>query len=297
MTFMPSFRSGPAQRDPASARQDLSGGPILAWDPIEGARSYLLQISPKPDFSNLLMDESMESARYEWKDVRPGHFFWRIRATNQSGVRSNFSSLGEMDIRAGTPHLQEKYSMSHRSGDASPLAAAVDWPAVPLAEHYLVQWGASRDLAGAKKQVVNGPAAQLALDQPQLHYLRVAVAGPSGEQASEFSKVSQLEVKTQAVLAVPRVLSPPSGAKILGGGSGAEIPIVFSWSRVDSAKRYTLEISDSEAFASSIVRQTTSGNRWVVKTGIPRGRLYWRVRAETQDGQSDWSAPSAFDFQ
>ena len=82
----------------------------------------------------------------------------------------------------------------------------------------------------------------------------------------------------------PTLSSPANGARFRPGSS-----VSFSWSAVNGAAGYVLEIDDSTSFAAplSATRSTTSTS--VAVAGLS-GRLNWRVRAVGSDGTlGPWS--------
>ncbi|WP_310963140.1 hypothetical protein [Nocardioides terrisoli] len=87
---------------------------------------------------------------------------------------------------------------------------------------------------------------------------------------------------TAEVLAAPGSLSPSTGTTV------SEIP-TLSWSRVDGAQTYDLQISQTDAFDSTIAAVTTANVQYTPTTPLPAGEIYWRVRVT---GQATWSTTS-----
>ncbi len=55
---------------------------------------------------------------------------------------------------------------------------------------------------------------------------------------------------------------------------------VFQWDRVPGAAGYTVQVSSSSSFSSSVVGpEPTTNNRWTPMRLLPSGVLYWRVQA------------------
>ena len=66
---------------------------------------------------------------------------------------------------------------------------------------------------------------------------------------------------------------------------------VFSWDRVSGADGYTVEVSQTSSFGTSIVGEATSNTRWTPTRRLPSGLLYWRVRAADPAGAAGpWSS-------
>lgn len=59
----------------------------LEWKKVEGATSYRIEISDKPDFSRTLISKSLTSNRYLIKEKVPlGKIYWRVRAEAKGDV-------------------------------------------------------------------------------------------------------------------------------------------------------------------------------------------------------------------
>ena len=83
---------------------------------------------------------------------------------------------------------------------------------------------------------------------------------------------------------------PPT---LVGPTLDAGRQIVFQWTPVEGARTYHLQVSRDAAFGSTIDDVTTDSVAYTSNASYPADVcLYWRVRAETEDGVGlGWSAP------
>lgn len=278
-------------RDLASLSRSLNSVPTLKWRPVRGARSYLVQISSSRNFSHLLSEESVTTSQLQWRSVRPGKFYWRVRAISSQRTQSNFSGRGTLNVMLPAPQLNPVYKFDLNPRD-SKERVTVDWSPSPLADRYIVQLGTSRKLANADERSVTQPRLSF-LGQPGVSYIRVAAADSSGEPISPFSKAVKIEMNQTFSLGKPFDLKPASGAKAIA--RGGKISVVFSWGRVRAANAYTVEVSNSPSFSNVLERRKSAHPGAVLKQAELTGRIYWRVRAEGVEGVSDWSDYSFFD--
>ena len=104
-----------------------------------------------------------------------------------------------------------------------------------------------------------------------------AVGDPLQAAASTFQKQS-----------IAPTLTGPTRDK---GGQ-----LVFSWSAAPDARRYHLQISRDGDFGNVLDDVTTDSVSYTSNKSYPADvKLYWRVRAETEDGVGlAWSAPGQF---
>jgi len=68
---------------------------------------------------------------FEWRQVLPGQFFWRMRAVNLAEDHTEYSPASELNVYTATPTLLEKYNFKK----GTPL----EWAPVPLADKYVVR--------------------------------------------------------------------------------------------------------------------------------------------------------------
>ncbi|MBJ7356355.1 hypothetical protein [Nocardioides sp.] len=83
-----------------------------------------------------------------------------------------------------------------------------------------------------------------------------------------------------AVANQPTSLSPAEGSTVAG------LP-VFSWDRVPGAARYDVQIATNASFSNIVVAESTVNHQYVVRTQLPNGDLWWRVRVS---GSNPWTA-------
>ena len=106
-----------------------------------------------------------------------------------------------------------------------------------------------------------------------------AVGDPLSASAAKFDKQST----------PPRLIAPAAGAKPSG-------PPVFTWTAVDGARRYNLQVSREDDFGKLLDDVTTASITYTANTSYPADvALYWRVRAEDEESIGlTWSEKRTF---
>jgi hypothetical protein len=87
-----------------------------------------------------------------------------------------------------------------------------------------------------------------------------------------------------AVAKAPTGLSP-SATSVSGAPT-------LAWTPSTGALGYTVEISRDLDFSPVIASTTTVNRRWVPTAQLPRGELFWRVRADNGSGAGPWAQAS-----
>lgn len=104
--------------------------------------------------------------------------------------------------------------------------------------------------------------------------------------------IGAVEIAGQVVVnppGVPQLLAPVDGAGNLAGD------VMLSWSRIQDAATYAVQVSISSAFASPVVSSLGRTDTAFLVQGLLGGTGYfWRVRSSNNNGVSAWSLPRSF---
>jgi hypothetical protein len=75
----------------------------VVWTPLDGAESYDLEVSTTPDFSDVVVAESLGESEYTFEAPLPyeSTFYWRVRGVNQSGA-GEWSAVWSFTTAVGT---------------------------------------------------------------------------------------------------------------------------------------------------------------------------------------------------
>lgn len=302
------FREKSNLRSPASLQNALLNPPTLSWNKSKGASFYEVQISKKATFTPVEWTKTTSSPKIKWDAARPGKYFWRVQALDQSGAKSAFSSLNTLDLTLPAPKIKKSFSHSVNVKSEAQLAESspmpVSWMEVPAASGYRVVVSDSKKFDSSLLDLkVERNLASIDLKENGEYYVKVAVLGPTGEIASEFSDMAALKYEkkyekpvqvAKASLPAPKLKLPPNGVSIVSLNDSQD-PISFKWENTD-ADAYQLEIAADEGFEQIVFSTVTRENQTVVTKPIPKGRLYWHLRAQKGPVKSDWSPTFSFEF-
>lgn len=283
--FTLKFKGSP--RDLASVAKAILNYPDLVWQPVKGAQKYLLQISPKKDFSRITTEQTLKGTSFAWKSVTPGVFYWRVAAVAEK--RGPFSEIAQFTVMLPAPKLNPRYKFEALlEGDKQ----VVNWPFVPLAEKYLVQFGPNRDLASVEPNSVSASKFPLPKKHGQ-YFIRVAAANANGEAVSEYSPVAAVAVEAVAILDAPVLKLPKAGATAVV--RSGRLAITFEWNKIPKADSYTIELAADDDFSEVLEKIQTKESSHIVNKFEFIGKIFWRVRAESKEGTSSWSEPGYFE--
>ncbi len=124
----------------------------------------------------------------------------------------------------------------------------------------------------------------------------VTVTASGGDLASPMTTTVTFNGENIKVDFVPASSAPAPVTLVTptAGAANVTIPVVFRWTRARGASNYEIQISTSQAFGGAPFTETTTDTTLSVST-LPCGQqLFWRVRAENEQGWGEWSQVANF---
>ncbi len=272
--------------------------PRFEWSALEGATSYVLQVSRYRNFRTSALKVTTGSAYYQpASDLPRGRtLYWRVRAQGGFG-RTAWSQV---------------FSYNSPATPSTPKLRSPGNGALVRSQPPLLRWYASNMLSGSvfayyQLQLARDPGfTDLVYEDVQKvgryntsflpaeeltplrrYYWRVRAFNDQG-QYSAWSAVRNFR---QAI--PPPDLITPAAEETTANRSPQ-----FSWSPVEGAASYTIQVSRYASFSTRIFSATVyeGGTTFTSAKNLPAGRrLYWRVRSNHAIfGPSRWSGVRQF---
>jgi len=122
------------------------------------------------------------------------------------------------------------------------------------------------------------------------------VPKPEPTKTSPTSTPSTNDKSQPAFSAAIRLLEPRAGTNVVAIGDSPAF-VSFRWSSRLKGVSYRIEVAEDPDFTKPIFTSVSKIPRALLKTHLPKGQLYWRVRVEdrTPAGQhSGWTKPQMF---
>jgi hypothetical protein len=281
-SFSRSALSGPAAISPPNGAQlnPPEEAALIAWQPINGATQYTLEVSTDSQFVNpgAIKTYTTQTSSYVVPDpVVATTYHWRVRASLGSGVVTEWSATQSY----GMGGLEKPVLVSpDNSAQAAPIRDVVlDWEPVLGAHTYNLQISTDRNfntIDDARQGVVStrySPPVTLNNDQ---YYWRVTPVDVAGNKL-DWAQVDVWEFRRNWPFQ-PQLEYPAANA-LVGD------PFYYQWSPVRHASSYRLEVARNTADFSqnNIFDVCSTVNTTFVPTGdgdcFPQaqGTYYWRV--------------------
>jgi serine/threonine protein kinase len=275
------------------------------WRPKWQAKKYRWQVSKDSNFQKIFKEQLVFDTLIEEKNFPIGKYFWRIRAENSPQATSSWSDIKSFLIKEKEKLTQHQMPTDMRI-ENRPVSINMRTIAVKPVKPKLAKKDPVK-VASSKNNNKNISKNNNKKLSPQ----KIVQENRTNKTVPVASKPTQPRVismtfdeprspasvpSTSTSLEVPKIKLPPRGVSVVSMGDTAS-PIVFSWSKVNEATSYKIEIAADDNF-SKILHQTTSSDiKVVITTPLPKGRIFWRMRAENKNGKSEWTSPNYFEIE
>ena len=255
--------------------------PTFQWDDVEGAANYRLQWSPNPDFSSSVNERTTnhDSLTPEFPLV-PGKYYWRVRQENNQGGSYQSAWALSATLIITLPAVQVSQPAM---GAVIHTAPTYEWQTI-LTPTLQPAWGSPffHLQVATSPNGFSSPFEDITLDTINwtpsrtypdgTYYWRIAVRDASGNDGP-FGAVYTFTKQYPAVT----LISPPPGARI---GDFPE----FSWTAVNGAARYRLQVAANPQFSPVYDDVTTNNTLFIPTRHYDTANYYWRVAMIDRDG-------------
>ena len=294
-------------RENADLNQEMFPNPHVIQP---GERVKLLVPTKLPADGALLQQISNEvqdqPAPLDWTDARPGDL---LRA--RDGVKTLEQSSAQLEFADETALLVTEQSIIF-IGDEKQQQAQVDRTLIEIEVGQADLEGPAASAATGQFEIVLGDATATPKASADSGLQTRARKAESGAQLMVYSGESELEaggstvnVATGMGSTVPAGEPPKAPEKLLPAaadlvpapGSGLATPRpAFSWTAVDGAESYILEVCRDPRCGALLERVTDLTESSWTPAGLPVEKLYWRVTAVSPSGLDGYPSESV-DFE
>lgn len=290
--------AAPGTPDGLSSTSDVV--PVLSWEHVAGATSYVVELSTAPDSSGLIGSRS-ETANRSFVPVTNlptptsgSALYWRVAAKDSAiGEFSPWTSISRTTYAAPTVTAPVSGQVFQQPGSPATLA----WNAVPGTQEYEVRVSTDQSFTDPTKlETLRTVSTTLIVPRPQVATsfwfqvrarLSTATTGPS----AVYTDYSSPRSYSVSALPVAQRREPLTDA--------TDVDDAFlDWDPIMGAKTYDLQVATDPAFGSIVhERQDITGTSYARPATLNNDTYYWRVRASDVAGNVQvWSAPQVWKF-
>jgi hypothetical protein len=267
---------GPSPSDPTTSVEDV----VLEWQPVQGAKSYELQVSTDAGFNNFNGGvgpaEPVKGTRWSPPvTLNNDQFYWRVRPVDAQGNRPDWTAMDTWLFRR---HWPDQPDLQYPVGDAvvgDPFF--YQWTGVEHASHYSIEISPSSDFApnplNDTCSTVHTTFTPTKGDEcwpgaAGSYYWRVTAHDDPGNVVSQqiYAEIGHFTYSPEVVS-----LSAPNN------GATVQVP-TLSWQPVAGAAQYRVTITDTSN-GSVAATATTAALSFTPRGLLTVGNTYrWQVQ-------------------
>jgi hypothetical protein len=271
---------------------DVAGNPVLTWTPVTGAAKYRVQVSQSASFSPIAYSvDTLNTSATPAAELANGNFYWRVAATDGSSGVGPYSPLGTFTKVSGSAPVVLEPS-NGRVFEYPSETPVLQWEPLPGAKSYKVEIDDEDAFIGATTITTPNTAVSVisTLVYDKTYYWRVS-ATTNANLPTAASDARIFSVTWPVTVGRPVLTSPADTT------ASSIDDVVLTWSPVDGAKNYLLDVSPNPDFTNNLIEDKTvvRGTQYSPTDSYPNGAYYWRVRpVDTLDRQGPWSLTRTF---
>jgi hypothetical protein len=255
----------PVALGPTGGQRVVSLQPTFRWRPTLGARTYTLEVAQDPSFGNPILRVVTASSAYTPMATLPADatLYWRVRANDEIGIGLSWSDTAAFvrQLPRAVPSLDNPFA-----GDAIPV---LSWAPVQGAVSYDIHF-----------EQADGTKRTFALRSTAFTPVGFYGTGIWSWQVRANFKFGTTVVAgaySRPLEQYARRIASPKGERTTTSGKAA----LLSWEPAVMARKYRVELSDSNSFTRVLERVTTANTNFAPKMTHPAFQsgapLYWRV--------------------
>ncbi|MFN8845635.1 MAG: FecR domain-containing protein, partial [Bdellovibrionales bacterium] len=251
--------------------------PKMAWEKVESAANYRIELSRTPRFEKSVKAETA-SSEVTWPGVQAGSYFFRVYSLNGEDV-SLPSDIGTLEISSQAPQLLPISAVSIRSENKNlgPQRIPLKWlhttRAKPL---YRIEVSKSGTFQDAKIIKSERAPATVSVTQPGEYYVRVFASNEEGEPISGPSNIEKMQYEIKNLLPAPELIRPFNETTVFLQSD--DNPYLWlTWKPVNDAEQFLIEIAKDFEFrdlveSARVPASKEKFHRYLMGKRIPYGK-------------------------
>ena len=277
----------PTLLSPAHQSTGIVLNPLLKWNAVNGATSYIVQYARNTAFTEgLVTRENVTATQLQVEGLTPNTIYlWRVKARNATQT-SAWSTIWYFTTRAAENNLPAPTLLSpaHQSTGIV-LNPLLKWNAVNGATSYIVQYARNTAFTEGLVTRENVTATQLQVEglSPNTIYLW-RVKARNATQTSAWSTIWYFTTRTSNVtLPAPTLIAPSNES------TGISVDPLLKWNSIGGATLYLVQYARNATFTEGLVTRDTTATQLQLDAIAANAVFFWRVLARNASEFSEWS--------
>ncbi len=264
----------------------------FSWKHIPEAEQYRIETSTNPEFTEPTVTVTPEN-NYEFKPTETGIFYFRLSAQAQKFENSPFSKAKIVktvipSIIVDQLKIEDAYKARSPADIGQSKKFPLKWNSIPTAKKYTIEVDTEKDFKSASKTIVSKPEGYLQVPQTGNYYFRVSAVDKANRQISSMPSLGEITYKKINQISGPLINSAYKSLSYYFQKEFGQF-IWLRWKPLKASSKYRLEVSQDAEFKKLNYAYATADTQFLIKSKVPKGEYFWRVRSESEDPPSTWS--------
>lgn len=291
VNIVPPTPSRPTAASPAKGTLTNETTVELAWNAVDYGEKYDVQVSTNSSFTTIDQEQESTDLSFTVSDLTTdGNYYWRVRAQNANGVYGKWSRTSYFTVDTTSPDAP----VLAKPADGSEVVGTPTfaWSRPSTAKYYQFEYSLVSDdpdnnYEYRSEEIKKNKIKPSAMENTMTTYYWFVRARDKAGNWSDWSEPYSFTV-------VPPTPSRPTTVSPAKKFLSTEKTLELTWSAVDYAQSYHIQLSTSSRF-STILEEQTDVSGLTFTTDEDDGRYYWRVRAQNENNvYGSWSRSSYF---
>ena len=256
----------------------------FSWNSVPDATKYILEISSNLKFQNPTVIETTET-NFISKPAQAGLSFFRMQAVAPDFFNSEYSDVKIVKTKippiiVDRLRIEDAYNARSPADEGTSKQFPVTWNSIPTAKSYVIEVSQNFEFTNPVSNSVSEPAGQLEVPQTGSYFYRISALNKAGRQISSMPTIGEIVYKKIDQISGPLISSASKRLSYYFQKEYGQF-IWLRWKANQPTSNYRLEISKNANFKKINFSFATADTKYLIKSKIPEGEYFWRVRSET----------------
>lgn len=263
----------------------------LEWQKVDKAAEYLVELSKSENFETPIRSLKVKEPTVTLADFTQGKTFVRVRALTKGGRLGAFGELAQVNTASQTSTIEPipeiRILGKTPFAPPEPVELKMKWSESPIAKAYELQISSDPEFTKPIKFKTATPSGSLKIKDPGDYHVRVRPIDSESKPLATFSEPQKVSYVYRIPLAQPAIVEPANNITMFFQTGDA--PFYFVWKKVPQADWYIFEVAGDPEFKNKMTSQKVNDSRYLYKPDVRVGQIYWRIKAENSERESNWS--------
>jgi hypothetical protein len=281
---------------PEKLTQYVEAIPELVWSPIQGAISYEIEIAAAREFTHPVVRTDVPDPRYGWESVKLGKFFWRIRSVSAGNRRGPFTTPQPLTVKLAPPRnltservVKEEDSLVKMETPPAPFL--LQWTPTLFTSKYELEFDKVPDFTKPLRLYTPYPFKKVQTGQAGTFHWRVRAVDNANKPITDWTtpfKYEFVRVYVSPENSKELKALSPSDETLMLIGKGERM-VNFRWTVPFKHGKYRFQMAGKEDFSQIKHDFLTEKDFFILRSPLPDGWYYWRLRVENDKFTSPWT--------